>query len=41
MYDNSRQPSVVLPLVLGWVGAVLVGMVVRRIRADRAAGPTS
>ncbi|MEX5303772.1 hypothetical protein [Kocuria sabuli] len=37
MYDNSRQPSAVLPLVLGTVGAVLVGMVVQRVRGDRAA----
>ncbi|MFI7585000.1 hypothetical protein ACH9DO_14545 [Kocuria sp. M1N1S27] len=37
MYDNSRQPSAVLPLVLSTVGSVLVGMVVRRLRADRAA----
>lgn len=37
MYDNSRQPGAVLPLVLSTVGAVLVGMVVRRVRGDRAA----
>lgn len=37
MYDNSRQRSAVLPIVLGTVGSVLAGMVVRRIREDRAA----
>ncbi len=37
MYDNSEQRSAVLPLVLSTVGSVLVGMVVRRLREDRAA----
>ncbi|MFE7629363.1 hypothetical protein [Kocuria sp. NPDC057446] len=37
MYDNSEQRSAVLPLVLSTVGSVLVGLVVRRLRADRAA----
>lgn len=37
MYDNSRQPSAVLPLILSTVGSVLVGMVVQRLRRDRAA----
>ncbi|MEX5300292.1 hypothetical protein RCG67_16130 [Kocuria sp. CPCC 205292] len=37
MYDNSEQRSAVLPLVLSTVGSVLVGMVVRRLRQDRAA----
>ena len=37
MYDNSKQRSAVLPLVLSTVGSVLVGMVVRRLREDRAA----
>ncbi|MFI7483551.1 hypothetical protein ACH9EU_14185 [Kocuria sp. M1R5S2] len=37
MYDNSRQRSAVLPIVLGTVGSVLAAMVVRRIREDRAA----
>lgn len=37
MYDNSEQRSAVLPLVLSTVGSVLVGLVVRRIREDRAA----
>lgn len=37
MYDNSRQPSAVLPLILSTVGSVLVGMVVQRLRQDRAA----
>ena len=36
MYDNSKQRSAVLPLILSTVGSVLVGMVVRRIREDRA-----
>ena len=37
MYDNSEQRSAVLPLVLSTVGSVLVGLVVRRLREDRAA----
>ncbi|GAB2603112.1 hypothetical protein GCM10009696_05790 [Kocuria himachalensis] len=37
MYDNSEQRSAVLPLVLSTVGSVLVGMVVRRLRGNRAA----
>ncbi|GAA1765801.1 hypothetical protein [Kocuria aegyptia] len=37
MYDNSEQRSAVLPLVLSTVGSVLVGLVVRRVREDRAA----
>ncbi len=37
MHDDSRQPSAVLPLVLGTVGAVLAGAVVQRVRGDRAA----
>lgn len=37
MYDNSQQRSAVLPLVLSTVGSVLIGMVVRRLRQDRAA----
>lgn len=37
MYDNSEQRSAVLPLVLSTVGSVLVGLVVRRMREDRAA----
>lgn len=37
MYDNSEQRSAVLPLVLSTVGSVLIGMVVRRLREDRAA----
>ncbi|MFF0990454.1 hypothetical protein [Kocuria nitroreducens] len=37
MYDNSKQRSAVLPLVLSTVGSVLVGLVVRRLREDRAA----
>jgi hypothetical protein len=37
MYDNSRQRSAVLPLVAAWVGAGLAGMVLRKVRADRAA----
>ena len=37
MYDNSEQRSAVLPLVLSTVGSVLVGLVVRRLRQDRAA----
>ncbi|WP_298585590.1 hypothetical protein [uncultured Kocuria sp.] len=37
MYDNSKQHSAVLPLVLSTVGSVLIGMVVRRLREDRAA----
>lgn len=36
MYDNSRQRSAVLPLIVSTVGSALVGMVVRRMRADRA-----
>jgi hypothetical protein len=36
MYDNSRQRSAVLPLVLSTVGSALVGMVLRKLRRDRA-----
>jgi len=37
VYDNSKQRSAVLPLVLSAVGSALVGMVVRKLRGDRAA----
>jgi hypothetical protein len=36
VYDNSKQRSSVLPLVLSTAGSALVGMVVRRLRRDRA-----
>jgi hypothetical protein len=34
VHDDSRQPSAVLPLVLGTVGAVLAGAVVQRARGE-------